>query len=405
MEANDRTTPNDESVGKLISAVFANCVKEKAMVKSICRFVSAVIGLGVLMPVISAGAQVRTAETVFVMSNNADRNEVIAFQHEPNGSYKRTDFDTFGRGSGGVNDPLESQGSLILSSDRKLLLAANAGSGDVSVFRVQHNSLAFFEKISPGGSQPVSIAQRGNSVYVLNSGGAGTVVGFSLDQSGHLHRTSNSTAFLSANATGGASISISPDGRFVAVVERIANKIDTFRIKPDGTLAKAVVTNSPGPGAFSAQFAPNGELIVSETGPGNIPNGSAISSYTVLSDGTLGAVSQSVATDGAANCWNAISPDGKRVYASNAGTSNIAGFAIGQSGELKPLNGTIVGSNPEGSTNLDIAISGDGKFLYSLNGVVGSIGVFSIHPDGTLSEVTQVEGLPEAAGFNGIAAL
>jgi len=102
MKANDRTTPNDESVGKLISAVFANCVKEKAMVKSICRFVSAVIGLGVLMPVISAGAQVRTAETVFVMSNNADRNEVIAFQHELNGSYKRTDFDTFGRGSGGV---------------------------------------------------------------------------------------------------------------------------------------------------------------------------------------------------------------------------------------------------------------------------------------------------------------
>jgi len=65
----------------------------------------------------------------------------------------------------------------------------------------------------------------------------------------------------------------------------------------------------------------------------------------------------------------------------------------------------MVGSNPEGSTNLDIAISGDGKFLYSLNGVVGSIGVFSIHPDGTLSEVTQVEGLPKAAGFNGIAAL
>jgi 6-phosphogluconolactonase len=375
------------------------------MVRSICRFVSAVIGLGVLAPMISAGAQVRTAETVFVMSNNADRNEVIAFQQESNGNYRKTSFDTFGRGSGGVNDPLESQGSLILSSDHKLLFAANAGSGDVSVFRVQHNSLAFFEKVPSGGSEPVSIAQRGNSVYVLNSGGAGTVVGFSLDQSGHLHRIAKSTAFLSANATGGASISISPDGRFVAVVERIANKIDTFRINPDGTLASAVTTASPGPGAFSGQFAPNGELIVSETGPGNLPNGSAISAYAVLPDGTLRAVSQSVATDGAANCWNAISPDGSRVYASNAGTSNIAGFAIGQGGDLKPLNGTIVGSNPEGSTNLDIAISGDGKFLYSLNGIVGSVGVFAIQPDGTLIEVTQIEGLPKAAGFNGIAAL
>jgi len=366
---------------------------------------STAIGAGMLVPLLSAGAQVRAAETVFVMSNNADRNEVIAFQRESNGNYRRSDFATFGRGTGGVNDPLESQGSLVLSTDHSLLLAANAGSGDITVFRVHRGLLAFSERIPSGGSQPVSIAQRGKSVYVLNSGGAGSVVGFSLDQNGHLHRIANSTAFLSANATGGASISISPDGEFVAVVERIANKIDTFRVNPDGTLGNAVVTPSPGPGAFSAQFAPDGKLIVSETGPGNIPDGSAISSYTVLPNGFLSAVSQSVATDGAANCWNAISPDGSRVYASNAGSSNIAGFSIGQGGELTPLNGTIVGSNPDGSTNLDVAISGDGKFLYSLNGKVGSIGVFAIQPSGTLSEVTQIEGLSQAAGFNGIAAL
>ena len=280
-----------------------------------------------------------------------------------------------------------------------LLFAANAGSGDVTVFRVLHNSLAFADKVPSGGSQPVSIAQQGNVVYVLNSGGAGSVVGFRLEHNGHLHRIANSTAFLSANATGGASISISPDGKFVAVVERIANKIDTFRINPDGTLATPTTIPSPGPGAFSAQFAPDGKLIVSETGPGNIPNGSAISSYTVLPDGTLGVVSQSVATDGAANCWNAISPDGNRVYASNAGTSTIAGFAIGDNGVLSPLNGTIVGSNPEGSTNLDIAISGDGRFLYSLNGKVGAIGVFAIQSDGTLREVTQIEGHSSGRGI------
>jgi len=230
-------------------------------------------------------------------------------------------------------------------------------------------------------------------------------VGFSLDLFGHLHRIANSTAFLSANATGGASISISPDGNFVAVVERIANKLDIFRVNPDGTLAKPTVSPSPGAGAFSAQFAPDGKLIVSETGPANVTEGSAISSYAVLPNGSLAVVSQSIATDGAANCWNAISPDRNRVYASNAGTSTIAGFAIGASGELTPLNGTIVGSNPEGSTNLDIAISGDGRFLYSLNGEVGSIGVFAVQSDGTLQEVTQIEGLPHAVGFNGIAAL
>ena len=369
------------------------------------RFATAFVGVGVFVPMLSAGAQVRNAETVFVMSNNADRNEVIAFQLDANGNYDQRHFDTFGRGTGGVNDPLESQGSLTLSSDHSLLFAANAGSGDITVFRVQHETLTFAEKVPSGGSQPVSIAQHGSSVYVLNSGGAGSVVGFNLDQNGHLHRIAKSTAFLSANATGGASISVSPDGKLVAVVERIANKIDVFRVNPDGTLTAPTVNSSPGPGAFSAQFAPDGKLIVSETGPANATDGSALSSYTVLPNGTLAAVSQSIPTDGAANCWNAISPDGKHVYASNAGTSNIAGFAIGAVGDLQPLNATIVGSNPGGSTNLDIAVSGDGGFLYTLNGKVGTVGVFAIRPDGTLLEVTQIEGLPPAAGFNGIAAL
>jgi len=369
------------------------------------RLAATAMGLGALVSVLSAGAQGRTAGTVFVMSNNADRNEIIAFQRDANGYYEKSHFDTFGRGTGGVNDPLESQGSLTLSADRSLLFAANAGSGDITVFRVHRNTLTFSQIVPSGGSQPVSIAQRGNSIYVLNSGGAGSVVGFTVDQAGHLHRVAKSTVFLSANATGGASISISPDGKFVAVVERIANKIDIFRINPDRTLSTPTETPSPGAGAFSAQFAPDGRLIVSETGPANIAEASAISSYSVLPNGSLAAVSQSVATDGAANCWNAISPDGHRVYASNAGTSNIAGFSIGTSGELKPLNGTIVGSNPEGSTNLDIAISSDGKTLYSLNAKVGSIGVFAIHSDGTLHEVTQIDGFRQAAGFNGIAAL
>ncbi|MGB6692034.1 MAG: beta-propeller fold lactonase family protein [Terracidiphilus sp.] len=365
-----------------------------------------VIGFAAFAPVMQATAQDRGAETVFVMSNNADRNQVIAFARQGDGSFaEQNRYDTFGRGSGGVNDPLESQGSLTLSADHSLLFAANAGSGSVTVFRVNRGTLDFADDEPSGGSQPVSIAQWRNLVYVLNSGGAGSVVGFNVGGDGRLHQIENSTAFLSANATGGSSISISPDGQTLAVVERIANNIDTFQINADGTLAPVVVNPSPGAGAFSARFAPDGKLIVSETGPAGATNGSAISSYTVLANGTLAAVSQSVPTDGAANCWNEISPDGVQLYVSNAGTSNIAGFTIGNGGALTPLPGTIVGSNPAGSTNLDIAISGDGKFLFSLNGEVGTVGVFAVDADGTLTELQQVPGLPAAAGFNGIAAL
>lgn len=372
------------------------------MASFICRLMTTTMTLCVAVPVIAAAAQGRAEETVFVMSNNAERNQVIAFEREGDHAYvEQNRFDTLGRGTGGVNDPLESQGSLTLSPDHRFLYAANAGSGDITVFRVVGDQLIVTDKEPSGGAQPVSIAQWGNTVYVLNSGGAGCVVAFLVNSSGQLRQVPNSTVFLSANATGGASVSVSPNGQTVAVVERIANNIDTFHVNADGTLGPLVVNSSPGLGAFSARFAPDGKLIVSETGG----TGSAISSYTVTANGTLTAVSQSVPTEGAANCWNAISPDGTHVYASNAGSSTIAGFTIGNSGTLTPIAGTIVGSNPNGSTNLDITISGDAKFLYSLNGEVGTVGVFAIGADGTLEEVTQIQGLPAAVGFNGIAAL
>jgi 6-phosphogluconolactonase len=66
------------------------------------------------------------AGAVFVMTNAADRNEVISFQRAADGSSQegRT-FSTGGRGTGGITDPLESQGSLTLSRDHSFLFAVN----------------------------------------------------------------------------------------------------------------------------------------------------------------------------------------------------------------------------------------------------------------------------------------
>src|SRR5437763_901071 len=73
----------------------------------------------------------------FVMTNDARKNEVISYERGPDGRLSLADrYETAGRGSGGRVDPLQSQGSLTLSKDNRLLFAANAGSGTVSVFRV-----------------------------------------------------------------------------------------------------------------------------------------------------------------------------------------------------------------------------------------------------------------------------
>jgi 6-phosphogluconolactonase (cycloisomerase 2 family) len=366
------------------------------------------IGIGATSPVLHAADLNNrdNAGAVFVMTNAADKNEVIAFERGPNGNLGESNsYNTHGRGSGGITDPLESQGSLTLSQDHSVLFAVNPGSGDVSVFRVHNANLTFLNKTPSGGAQPSAVAEHGGLVYVLNSGGAGSLVGFHLDFGGQLRQIKGSTAFLTAATTGGASLAFSPNGQFLVVTERIANNIDVFHIQPDGTLAPIVVNSNPAPGTFSVAFAPNGAAIVSETGPANEPNGSATSSYTVNANGTLTAISQSVPTLGAGNCWDAITPDGTKVYTSNSGSDNISGFNIGKNGTLTPIGGTIVGENPSGSHNVDIAVTADGKFLYTINSQSGNVGTFAINQDGSLTDLGQAGNLPKSAGFNGIAAL
>jgi 6-phosphogluconolactonase (cycloisomerase 2 family) len=340
---------------------------------------------------------------VFVMTNDADRNEIIAYERAPNGTLRDAHkFPTGGRGSGGTVDPLGSQGSLLLSEDGSYLFAANAGSGTVSVFRVFGDRLQLSDQVPSGGSEPNAIAQHGRLVYVLNTAGSSSVVGFQLHE-GKLTRIRDSQRYLSGNFINSASIDFSEDGRYVAVTERATNSIDIFRVRSDGRLSDITVNSAAAAGTFAAVFAPNGALLVSETGTAE-PNSSTISSYAVRSDGKITPISAAVPTLGAANCWNVVTPDGRFVYASNAGTSSIAGFRIARNGALTALPGTVVGLNPSGATNLDIAISADGEYLYSLNAASGTIGVFKIERDGRLASYGAFDGLPAGAGLNGIAA-
>jgi 6-phosphogluconolactonase len=352
----------------------------------------------------SGNESFRAAEhAVFVMTNDADGNEVVAYERAPNGTLRSGHrYSTGGRGSGGKVDPLGSQGSLTLSDDGAYLLAANAGSGSVSVFRVFGDRLVLTDRVPSGGSEPNAIAQHRGLVYVLNTAGSSSVVGFQLRQ-GKLTPLRDSQRYLSGNFVNSASLTFSPDGRSLAATERATNSIDIFRVKSDGRLSDITVNPAVGPGTFAALFAPNGALLVSETGSGT-PNGSTISSYAVRSDGGLTAISATIPTLGAANCWNVVTPDGRFVYASNAGTSSISGFEIARNGALTPLPGTVVGTNPVGSVNLDIAISADGAYLYSLNAGSGAIGIFKIESDGRLTNFGTVGGLPASAGLNGIAA-
>jgi len=354
---------------------------------------------------IQSNAQGTGAGAVFVMTNAADQNEIISYVRNADGSLGRSrHFSTGGRGSGGTIDPLASQGSLTFTEDHSFLLAVNAGSGEISVFRVRQATLALVDVIACGGSEPVAVAQRGNLVYVLNAGGTSNVVGFYLDRNGKLSQIRNSTAFLTTANSGAASLSFSPDGHTLLVTEKATNRIDAFQVHADGTLGPIVVNPAIGPGTFAVLFAPNGAALVAETGPTGGHNASAISSYELLPNGSLSAVSASVPTLGAATCWLAVTPNGRFVYTSNSASATISGFAISANGSLESLAGTVLATLPTGSANLDLAITTDGKFLYSLDSGTGTVSIFGIGEDGLLTSLGELGSFRASAGANGLAA-
>jgi 6-phosphogluconolactonase (cycloisomerase 2 family) len=376
------------------------------MVSRIRTLLIVMLAFAAGLPARSNAQSEGSAGAVFVMTNSAFKNEIIAFRRNADGLLQEESrFSTAGRGSGGVTDPLGSQGSLTLSADRSFLLAVNAGSGTISVLRVHGARLSLIDSIPCGGSEPVAVAQHGNLVYVLNAGGTSNVVGFRLDSNGKLKPIDKSTAFLTTANSGAASLAFSPDGQFLVVTEKLTNRIDVFRVQPDGTLGAITPNPSVGPGLFAVVFAPNGTAITTETGPAGETNASAVSSYAVLSNGTLSPISPSAPTLGAATCWQVVTPDGRFVYTSNSATSTISGFSIAANGALTAQPGTVVTAQPAGSTNLDIAISANGKFLYTLNSGTGTVGIFDINNDGTLTSLGETGGLSASAGLNGIAAI
>jgi 6-phosphogluconolactonase len=335
---------------------------------------------------------------VFVMTNAASGNQINAYTRNEDGTLQSAGaFSTGGNGSGGAIDPLHSQGSLVLTSDHHLLFAVNAASGTVSSFAVHGSDLKLVDTEPSGGSSPTALAQVGNLLYVLNSGGNGNVTGFHVGHDGSLSQIKTSTRSLSGTATSPTSLAFSPNGLFLVVTESATNNIDVFRVRESGELSTITVNPSSGSVPFAAIFSREGVLIV-----GNASNDT--SSYELQWNGTLSVVSSQIPTLGMATCWDVIAGEGRYVFTSNAGSSTVSGFAIGRTGSLTAIDETVVGTNPSGSTNLDIAASADGKFIYTLNSGAGAIGVFSVDRDGSLKAVTQVGGLPASAGLNGIAA-
>lgn len=336
-------------------------------------------------------------QMVYTLSNASSGNAVLAFEQRGDTLIPAGSFPTQGTGSGGG---LGNQGAIVLSDDGETLLAVNAGSDDVSVFRVHANGLTLADKVSSGGVRPISIAVHEDWVYVLNAGGSGigNIAGFVLTSRDTLKPIPGSTRPLSGPATAPAQVEFNPEGDTLVVTEKATRIIDTYTVDDDGIATGPVSHASSGITPFGFSFNKRGILIVSEAF-GGAANASAVSSYALL-QGSLRLLSASVPDLQSAVCWIVVTKNGKFAFGSNTGSNNISSYRVGRDGTLTLLASVAAST---GAAPIDMALRGNSKFLYVLNATAHTIDVLRVdRGNGQLTPVTSVAGLP--AGANGLVA-
>jgi len=327
---------------------------------------------------------------VYVQTNDADANELIAFGRADDGTlFPLGRAATGGRGNGKPHLP--SQSSVALSPDGRFVLVTNAGSDDVSVLSVDGPALV--SRVASGGASPKSVAVHGSLVYVLNTEGDPGVAGFRLGEDGSPAPIAGAGGALSSPDADPAQVAFSPDGQTLVVTERGTNGISTFAVREDGTLDGPTAFPSAGATPYGFDFARDGALVVTEAFGGEV-GAAAASSYRFDGATALRTVSSSVGNTRSEVCWAAATRDGRFVFVTNFGDGTISSYEIGDDGSLS-LRDAIAATTVEGAKGVrDEAISRDGGFLYALDADAQRVFGYAVGEDGTLSPIGAVGGVP-----------
>jgi 6-phosphogluconolactonase len=344
---------------------------------------------------VSASASARTSPVVgqvYVNDNTAGTNTVAAFDRHADGSLTPETGSPFTAGGAGTGAGLASQGALQMSPDGRFLIAADAGSNQVSVLRIRPDGslrLVPGGVVASGGILPVSVAIHGDLVYVANSGtGGSNYTGFRLAGDGRLWPIPGSTVSLPDGSQPG-DVLFNGTGRKLVGTLVGTSMIDSFTVGWDGRLTAAPGSpfSAQGLGPFGSEFRPTdpGQLFVSNAHNTAADSGT-VSAFRDSARGRLTPIGASPFPDQQmAPCWVEISPDGQFLFTVNTASGTISRYVIHGDGVL-----TLLGSTPVRSTGgvgaVDARLSPDGHFLYLDESKIGAVGIFAVH-GGRLAEL------------------
>jgi 6-phosphogluconolactonase (cycloisomerase 2 family) len=387
------------------------------------------------------------------LQTNEVRNAVIHYRRAADGTLTEIErVLTGGAGSGGYNpivgrestpNPFEGARSVILSPDRRFLLATNAGDNSVSSLAVGDGgrlTLVDAKRTGnivtgrSGSAKSLAYEASTRTLYVLHSLGPDHVRVMSVDDEGRLTaRPQRYTVNVGGKPNRVATMAtLSPDAKFLVVGTTFD---EPAKPNPDGSPIlwvsrngepHSVASNAPDPdglvvfpvedgGALGAAIAQDGgggspwfTLFLNHR-PDRFVVGYAVADGLSLATlGPDGDVSTGpvVRLDTSAGqpselCWLSITPDDRTVYAANFGYSYITSYhldgnvlsiakdpacpKVPGNGAFRALNGTV-SSGPS-----DNWLSPDGDHLYQIYGNAEKLVGYATRPDGSLEEVTSVQ--------------
>jgi 6-phosphogluconolactonase (cycloisomerase 2 family) len=324
---------------------------------------------------------------VFVQTNERGENRVVAYSRADDGTLGELgSYATGGAGDGVAH--LTSQGSVVLTSDGRHLVVTNASSGDVSLFDVSSGTPALVQTIASGAA-PKSIAEHGGLVYVLNTGGP-TIAAFRLAE-GRLERIADATRSLPGGSDP-AQIGFTPDGSALVVTERGTNAIALYPVDGAGRLADPHVQPSSGPTPYGFAFTRGGTLVVTEAFGAEV--GRAAASSYVVRGGSVTPVSRSVGNGRSEICWAVITGDDRYAFTTNFADGAVSRYAVADDGTLT-LEDATAAIAVDGQTGLrDEDLSSDGRFLYAIDADSRRLFGWAVDVDGSLSPIGSWDGLP-----------
>src|ERR1700745_161956 len=328
---------------------------------------------------------------VYVQTNDATANEVVAFSRTGDGALAPLGrYPTGGRGAGLPH--LVSAGSVVRSGEGRWLVVVNAGSDELSVFAVQPDGLRLADRAGSGGSKPTSVAVSGALVYVLNNGTPG-ISGFRLAD-GKLTAIPDSARPLSSADADPAQVSFTADGTVLIVTERGTDTISSYVIDASGCAQGPATIPSSGQTPYGFGLTADGSLIVSEAF-GGATGAAATSSYAVSGDGELTMVSGSVGDTRSEVCWVVLTKDDRFAYVTNFGDGTVSSYEITADRSLR-LREPVAGSTRQGEKGIrDEAISGDGRYLYAIDPDAQKLFGWAVGRGGKLTPAGEFGGVPD----------